>query len=166
MPLVYNWFPISAKREDNFIAGLSMGGGGAMKYAANHPDKFAGAAILSAPPRNLHEIDPATAPARTLTSIENAGGFDAYVSSYENTWDIIDKLNGTGKLPRLYFACGTNDFLWEGYKTFKKHAQEIGLDAKFEEIEGYRHEWRFWDITIQHALTFFGLDKNDAGNPF
>ena len=27
MPVVYNWFPVSDRREDNFIAGLSMGGG-------------------------------------------------------------------------------------------------------------------------------------------
>ncbi len=26
MPLVYNWLPASPKREDNYIAGLSMGG--------------------------------------------------------------------------------------------------------------------------------------------
>lgn len=166
MPLVYNWFPISDKREDNFIAGLSMGGGGTIKYAVNHPDKFAAAAILSSCPRNLHEIDLATAPERTKTSVENAGGLDAYINSYENAWDILENLNGKGVLPRLYFACGTNDFLVDSYLKFKQHAQEIGLEAKFEEIEGYRHEWRFWDITIQHALTFFGLDGNDAGNPF
>ena len=43
MPLVYNWFPASDKREDNFIAGLSMGGRGTLVYALNHPEKFAAA---------------------------------------------------------------------------------------------------------------------------
>ena len=47
MPLVYNWFPASDKREDNYIAGLSMGGTGASKYAINFPQYFAGAIILS-----------------------------------------------------------------------------------------------------------------------
>ena len=47
MPLIYGWLPVSDKREDNFISGLSMGGGGALKYAVNHPEKFAAAAILS-----------------------------------------------------------------------------------------------------------------------
>ena len=46
MPLIYNWFPASDKREDNFIAGLSMGGSGTLVYALNHPEKFAAAAVL------------------------------------------------------------------------------------------------------------------------
>ncbi|MFN2166501.1 MAG: alpha/beta hydrolase, partial [Anaerolineae bacterium] len=43
MPLVQNWLPASDKREDNFVAGLSMGGGGSLMYALNYPEKFAGA---------------------------------------------------------------------------------------------------------------------------
>ena len=53
------------------------------------------------------------------------------------------------------------------FREFRAYAEEIELAATFEEIEGFTHEWRFWDLTIQHALTFFGLDQEDeAGNPF
>jgi Na+-driven multidrug efflux pump len=45
--MVYGWLPVSARREDNFIAGLSMGGRGTIKYAVNHPERFAAAAVLS-----------------------------------------------------------------------------------------------------------------------
>lgn len=169
MPIVYNWFPASDKREDNFISGLSMGGGGCIKYAVNHPDKFAAAAILSSAPRNFDKIDMnSTDPRqkRTITSVMNAGGLDAYVNSYENSWKILGELAGTGKLPKLYFACGKNDFLYDSFLEFKEYAKEIDLEATFEEIEGYTHEWRFWDLTIQHALEFFGLGGKDAGNPF
>ena len=165
MPLVYNWFPASDKREDNFIAGLSMGGGGAIKYAVNHPEKFGAAAILSSSPRNLHSIDPATAEGRTLNSIRNAGSLENYINSYENVWDKLKELAPAGTLPKLYFATGTEDFGYEGYLAFQKYAKEIGLEATFEEGPG-KHEWRFWDTYIQRALTFFGLDENDAGNPF
>ena len=47
MPLIYGWFPASDKREDNFIAGLSMGGFGALKMAILHPERYAAAASLS-----------------------------------------------------------------------------------------------------------------------
>lgn len=169
MPIIYNWFPASDKREDNFIAGLSMGGGGTIKYAVNHPDKFAAAAILSSAPRNFDHIDmESTDPKmqRQITSVKNAGGLEKYVNSYENSWKILKELSGTGKLPKLYFACGKNDFLYDMYEEFKEYVKSINLEATFEEIEGYTHEWRFWDLTIQHALTFFGLEKRDAGNPF
>ena len=56
MPLVHHWLPASDKREDNFIAGLSMGGNGTLQYAAGHPEKFGGAAILSCAPRDLHQL--------------------------------------------------------------------------------------------------------------
>ncbi len=169
MPLIYNWFPASAKREDNFIAGLSMGGFGALKYAVNHPEKFAAAASLSAPPWDLErrygkpadQIDH-----RSINRLNNAGGLEALVQSKDNTWRILGEMAGQKNLPRLFFACGTKDFFYENYKTFKKYAEEIGLKATFEELEGYGHEWRFWDIAIQHALDFFCLKKRDAGNPY
>ncbi len=165
MPIIHNWFPASSKREDNFIAGLSMGGGGTIKYAVNRPELFAGAAVLSSAPSKISDLteedmnDPNPRKQRQIQNIKNAGGLEAYKNSYENTWDIIDKLNKTGTLPKLFFACGLNDMLLERYKVFKEHALEIGLDAEFFEAEGYKHEWRFWDLSIQKALDFFGLDK-------
>jgi len=192
MPLIYNWFPASDKRDDNFIAGLSMGGGGALKIALGHPDKFAGAAILSASARDVSYLKPyahltadefrrkalageihiptpfrGAMPMRQINSITKYDTVGDYLNSVENTWDLLAELAPTGKLPRIYAACGTEDFGYQNYLKFKEYAQKLGLDAEFEEIEGYNHEWRFWDLTIQHALHFFGLDRaEDAGNPF
>ena len=47
MPMVYNWLPASSKREDNFISGLSMGGGGTGKISINYPENYAAALIMS-----------------------------------------------------------------------------------------------------------------------
>jgi putative tributyrin esterase len=157
MPLIYNWFPASDKREDNYIAGLSMGSAGTLKYVVNHPEKFTAAAMLSGVPRNLHNINEETADKRTLGYIRNAGGLEAFINSYENVWDKLAELCDKNVLPRLYFACGTKDFLYDSYLEFKSYAKDIGLKADFEEIEGYGHEWRFWDLTIQHAIKFFEL---------
>lgn len=175
MPLVENWFPISSRREDHFIAGLSMGGGGAMQYVAGHPEKFAAAAILSAAPTNLRntdlnakDTDSATAAfnRRIRNNVENFGGMEGYVQSPINVWDRLPGLIKSGALPRLYFCCGENDFLFDRYQAFKEYAKEIGLDAVFEEAPGYTHEWRFWDLFIQKALAFFGLEGPTQGNTF
>ncbi|MDD6679185.1 MAG: alpha/beta hydrolase family protein [Firmicutes bacterium] len=173
MPLVYGWLPVSDKREDNFIAGLSMGGRGTIKYAVNHPEKFAGAAVLSAVPMDLETMcvgNPCPMlnleDERTRTTLINAGGVEAFKNSNENVWRILDEKAGTGELPKLMFACGEQDaLLYPLYLKFKKHAEEIGLDAYFFARPGYRHEWRFWDLSIQEALRYFGLDEN-GGNPF
>jgi len=166
MPAVYGWFPASDKREDNFIAGLSMGGGGTIKYAVNRPEKFAAAAILSSCPRDIDSYTEADVVGRTANSVANAGGLQAYKDSYENPWRILKEKVNTGELPRLYFCIGEDDGGYENFKKFEAYAKEIGLDATFETEPGYRHEWRFWDLYIQKALTFFGLDQMDAGNPF
>lgn len=173
MPLIYGWLPVSNKREDNFIAGLSMGGRGTIKYAVNHPEKFAAAAVLSASPMDLTRMkhgDPNLLldldNPRTITTLRNAGGFEAFVNSNENVWAIIDEKAKTGALPRLMFACGEEDAVLYGlYCDFRKHAEEIGLDAHWYSLPGYGHEWRFWDLGIQEALRFFGLDEN-GGNPY
>ena len=52
---VADTFSVRTDRVDSAIAGLSMGGYGAMKYAALHPDRFAAAAAFSSP------LDPASA---------------------------------------------------------------------------------------------------------
>ena len=160
MPLIYGWFPVSDRREDNFIAGLSMGGHSAVKCAINHPEKFAAVADLSGPVKDLRAIYAQpfdSLPRRLINRANNGGGVEAYLNSYENSWEKLAALVGKNVLPRLYFASGTKDYMYDHYLQFKKYAGEIGLDATFEEIEDYQHEWRFWDITIQHALAFFGL---------
>jgi putative tributyrin esterase len=45
--LVGSWFQVSQRREDIFVAGLSMGGYGALKWGLRQPDRFAAAATLS-----------------------------------------------------------------------------------------------------------------------
>ncbi|WP_128660441.1 alpha/beta hydrolase [Paenibacillus sp. 598K] len=169
MPMVHNWLPASSKREDNFIAGLSMGGRGTIKFAVNHPDKFAAAAVLSAAPvdfsslteEELHKDDMFAR--RLLGMVENAGGLEAFIQSEENVWARLDKLAGTGQLPRLLFACGEDDtMIWENLKRFRAHFDAKDIDASYWSLPGYGHEWRFWDLAIQHALEFFGLEDVGA----
>ncbi|RKJ40879.1 hypothetical protein D7X94_05570 [Acutalibacter sp. 1XD8-33] len=170
MPLVQNWFPASKKREDNFIAGLSMGGNGAMQYAAGHPELFAGAASLSNAPSNLREIkepkyegnaqggDLAAFNRRVQNVIDNFGGLEGYVNSPVNVWDKLPELMKAGTLPKLYFCCGEEDpLIWEKFQKFQAYAEEIGLPARFDRDPGYTHEWRYWDLTIQRALDYFGI---------
>lgn len=172
MPLVYGWLPVSDKREDNFIAGLSMGGRGTIKYAVNHPDKFGAAAVISAAPVDFNLLSPGnpnlllnTENFRLKITIENAGGIDAYIHSNENVWAMIDQMAADKKLaalPRLLFACGEEDELIFGnFQKFKKHCADIGLNAEWFTAPGFKHEWRFWDLAIQKALVFFGLEGTE-----
>ena len=160
MPLVYGWLPASEKREDNFIAGLSMGGSGTCLYAFNHPERFAGAAVFSACPQDLawlKEHSPDIYERRVRTALATHGSLEAYEASRENVWRLVEERAHDPALPRLYFTCGTLDSGYPAFRHFQEHAEAIGLPATFESVEGYRHEWPFWDLSVRKALDFFGL---------
>ena len=79
---------------------------------------------------------------------------------------LLSSVKSGKKLPRLMFGCGEADSLLYGsYIKFRKHCDEIGLKADWFHLPGYKHEWAFWDLAIQHALDFFEL-PDDGGNPF
>ena len=168
MPLVYGWFPVSDRREDNFIAGLSMGGRGTIKFAVNYPELFSAAAVLSAAPVDFSKLGHGIKKPfldidepRLKATIENAGGLEAYINSEENVWKILDEYVRNGeqeKLPRLFFACGEDDVLiYANFKEFRSYFEKAGLKAEWFTAPGFQHEWRFWDLAIQKALVFFGL---------
>ena len=161
MPMIYGWLPASDKREDNFIAGLSMGArGGVSKYLFNHPDKFAGAAFMSGVPSDIRSIlnDPNHRMyEREKMTVEAAGGFEKWAASYENVWDKVKDVAAMENPPKLYFCCGGNDGVMESFLHFKEYAESVGLKATFTVRPGYAHEWRFWELEIQEALRFFGF---------
>jgi len=60
-PMVHKMLPTSDRREDNYIAGIGMGGYGAIKLALENPEFFAGAAAfdgwVDAPERYYDDLD-------------------------------------------------------------------------------------------------------------
>lgn len=169
MPMVQNWFPASSKREDNFVAGLSMGARGTCVLALNHPEKFAGACALSGVPSDLREMKKQGGPMweRMAKSCANFDSEEDFLNSYQNTFQVLkDSLEKGVELPRFLFGCGEDDFLFKSFQEFEQKAKALHMDAEFFSIPGYKHEWRFWDIGIQKALDFFGLPKADNKDSF
>lgn len=186
MPMVQNWFPASDKREDNIVAGLSMGGGGAVKLALNYPDKFGVCCSLSSTPRELdamkEELEALFAksrkevivsqetkeplPLRQYNQMHRYESVDEFLDSMTNTWRKLDTMVKNGEqLPRLFFSTGTEDFGYANFVKFRKHLEDLGVDAEFVTGPG-RHEWRVWERDIQKAIEFIGFDGEIKGNEF
>lgn len=150
-------FPISAKREYNYIAGLSMGGFGAVKAALDCPDKYAAAISLSGSLRPLN-------PVGMDKNEGNRWFFGCYGEQGEyfdpHTQDmkiVLSDLMNEGKdIPRLYVACGTEDFLYKANVDFRDYCAGIGYPLTYEEGPGI-HNWIFWDEYIQRGLDWIGL---------
>ncbi len=173
VPLVHSWLPASDRPEDNFIAGLSMGGQGALKFALNCPDIFGAGAVLSFAPKDYDSLDDMLDGAidgdtsRLSNAIRNAGGQQAYRDSIDNSFRRVMEMHAAGTLPKLYFCIGTEDFLYDQlYVPFKKACMEKGVDILFEEVPGFGHEWRFWDPQIEKAMDFFGVPKSPHADSY
>lgn len=152
LPAIINQtFRVSDRREDTFVAGLSMGGFGAFKLALNHPDRFAAAASLSGA-LDMRSREPNLADEwRTRiwgpTGVQ-AGGKDDLVA-------LIGRAD-TSALPRLYLSCGTDDFLYGANLTFEAAARAVGADLTADYRPG-DHEWGYWDTTIQDVLRWLPI---------
>lgn len=151
--LARGYFPLSDAREDNFVAGLSMGGYGAFKLALSHPDRFKAAASLSGALDMASLADRDEVDEESLREFERIfGNLDGLRGSDNDLLHLARKMVTTdGAKPRLYQWCGTEDFLYESNLRFKEVAESLGLDLTHEEGPGV-HEWAYWDQQIQRVL--------------
>ena len=148
--------PLSRRREDNYVAGLSMGGYGALKFALRKPEMFSAVISLSG------VVDIISAFRDPIHPDFNAdaffGGLDQLRGSDNDLFALIDKLiSSKTPIPKIYFACGTDDFLLDMNRKFRDHLEKLGVNFCYEEGPG-EHDWDFWDEYIQR-----GLDCIDSG---
>ncbi len=150
-----SFFPLSDAREDNFVAGLSMGGYGALKLGLRCPEKFAAAASLSG----------VTNIAATVVSdlmmkreFENIFGDLKKVKGSENDlFHLVEKVAGSEDAkPLLYQCCGTEDFLYQDNAAFRDVAKKLPISLTYEEEPG-THDWGYWDKKIQRVLEWLPL---------
>lgn len=162
-------FPLSHKREDTFIGGLSMGGFGAMRNGLKYHHTF-GAIISLSGAFVLDEtvLTPAEhplVPSDTMEFRHQVYGEDleAALSSDRNPKYLAETLSRAGiGFPKIYMACGSEDFLLEHNRSFHSVLLAHQIPHVFEVGPG-SHEWDFWDTYIKKALDWLPLDEAAAG---
>ncbi|PNZ30561.1 tributyrin esterase [Staphylococcus petrasii] len=149
---VHQIFPLSKAREDNFIAGHSMGGFGTTKYALTQSQRFSKAAILSAPfdvslLRDYEYYD--FSPQAIIGEKGDIKGtpFDPYYLVEQAIDNHVD-------LPELLIMCGTEDELYPQNLEFIKYLDEKGIQYNFKESPGI-HDYAYWDKAIKETIEQF-----------
>jgi putative tributyrin esterase len=151
-------FPISDRREDNFVAGNSMGGIGATRLALAYPERYSVAIALSGGGvrRPVARAD-ATQENVFLARVKALGwpmpdmSRDAYGENHE----LLMKALAEGKkLPKFIISCGEkDDIAFQAAQSASEYMAELGIDVTSELVPGYRHEWDFWDLALRRAIT-------------
>ena len=157
-------FPVSPRREDTFIAGFSMGGYGAWHLALTAPERFSKAASMSGAVdidaiyktfKDSHISDPFNWKAMF-------GDPDALAGSKSDLFAQYQALAAQGRpLPKLYQACGTEDFLYKLNLAARDKMLSLGADLTWAEGKG-SHDWTFWDVHIQKVLDWLLEDREKA----
>ena len=165
--LTRRMFPLSRKREDTFIGGLSMGGYGAMRNGLKYWENFGSIVALSGAllvedvakrtnddPFFLNRRDYAEACFGDLSKI---------LDSDRNPKYLVRQLKKEGRpIPRIYMACGDADSLLPVNQDMAAFLKEQGADVTFEVGPG-AHEWDFWDTYIRKAIEWLPTDKVSQG---
>jgi S-formylglutathione hydrolase FrmB len=126
-----------------FIAGLSMGGWGALRLAGKHAGRYRAASAHS--------------------TLSRVGQFDQFPGEPRIGWSdatgdtsVIEALRAArGALPPLRFDCGSEDPLIEANRTLHRELEAEGIAHHYEEFAG-GHDWPYWSLHLQDTLRFFG----------
>jgi putative tributyrin esterase len=147
--VVESFFGVSTRREDTFVAGLSMGGYGALKWALHQPERFAAAASLSGA-LDVVDLSPRRSELFERVFAGPPGPDD----------DLFALLAGAeiDTLPSLYVGCGTEDELMRGNVRFVDAARADGVDVHVDFRPG-EHEWGLWDVVVRDVLAWLPLAR-------
>ena len=155
--LMHDMFPLSDKRADNFVAGLSMGGYGAFKLALTHPDRFAAAASLSGAV-DIREVVKAHDDPENETWLQNMRNVFGDLRKVPGSEHDLFKLatqhaKNAAKKPKLYMSCGTEDQLHPDNLRLRDHLSGLPYQLTYTDGPG-EHNWAYWDMMIQKVLAW------------
>jgi S-formylglutathione hydrolase FrmB len=149
--------PLSTRREDNFVAGASMGGHGAARFALTFPELFGRTGCFSS--GNLvdyYGTDGMDTSVRN-TRMVKLFGVDKPDLLKNTTADFYYLMENIGKTdaprPQFYLACGTEDKRYPYAVDMRNHLVNYGFSCTFREGPG-GHTWEFWDKWVQDFISW------------
>lgn len=153
VPEIDRRFPTLQDRHDRAIAGLSMGGYGAVVLALQHPDLFGVAGSMSGalyrPDETLGDDD--------IAEFKGAFGepFDPDRLAENSPFELLAALD-PADAPAIYLSSGSSDQygLEENTVLFYVEAKHAGLPVELRVVHG-GHDWDYWRRDLPHLLEFF-----------
>lgn len=176
IPHIESEYRVIANRNFRSIAGLSMGGYGALYHGVKHKDKFSSvyamsAAVLEREPlkkgEELNEFDKSFA-LKTWGPINNEGYPENYKEhSVQEMFKAMEPykaptfgfMQGPGQtpLPKIYIDCGDDDFLLQQNTNLVYIMKSKGYPFEFRVRDG-GHTIEYWRTALEIALRFIGDD--------
>jgi S-formylglutathione hydrolase FrmB len=149
-------FPLSRERAQTAIGGLSMGGYGAIRNGLAYAGTFG--AIVGLSSALITDEVAAMTPEGGGNAIAPYGYFrhtfgePAHVlgGDKDPKW-LAQQQAAKADKPRLFLACGTEDFLYAHNEDFHRHLNQVGYEHEWWSREGV-HDFVFWNQALPVAM--------------
>jgi len=155
IPDVEKRFRVKSDRGARAIAGLSMGGYGALKFGVKYPQQFVFVASMSGA---LDAASWTEADLKGLASIfRSLQSVYGDPNSETRTANDLKKLYGSvtpaqlSSLPFIYLDCGTEDVLLPTNRSFAEVLRGKKTPYEYRELPG-THSWKYWDAQVKEVL--------------
>jgi S-formylglutathione hydrolase FrmB len=135
--------------HERAVAGLSMGGYGAMLFSLRHPGAFAFAASISgafAGPSGIESVLPQLKP-----STDEAFGVLGSTTRQQNDVDTLIVAADRTQQPYFFLECGASDPLLPSNRRVVEELSSHGFAYEYRELPG-AHTWSFWDGALPPML--------------
>jgi len=138
-----------ASSHQRAVAGLSMGGYGALLLTFRHPGLFGFAGSISgafAAPSGVEQVMPQLKP-----STDQAFGPTGSQTREDNNLDTLIAATDPAKIPYMFIDCGTVDPFLRSNRHVVEEISARGFDYEYHELPG-AHTWSFWDNSLPSLL--------------
>lgn len=150
--LVQRLLPVSDDPADRFIAGLSMGGYGAVRAALLYPENYNRVGCLSGV-LDFNAFTQSLAPGERA-SVPNPS------NPCTDLEFLAKKAVSTGKqLPPMFVSCGTEDITYPYYQSAQKWLAPLLPSSSVWQTATGSHDWSYWDTHIQDFLDWLPIQK-------
>lgn len=156
IPFIEKQYRIRANKEFRAIAGLSMGGNGALLLSMRHPDLFSSCVAMSPGTFTDEEVLNGNMYERYFGTIHGpkpANNVSEHWKAYSplHLLDSVDKEKL--KSIRFYIDCGDDDFLYKGNAALHVKMRDLGIPHEFRVRNG-GHEWSYWRTGLFDGLKY------------
>ena len=150
-------FPLSDKREDTYIAGLSMGDYGALINGMKYPETFSRIAALSSACSVLDSPETLLGTGAVFGDYEKAR---ASLNFPKNAIQALSERVRKNEVsaPEFFVACGLQDGLLEANQRLRDDLKNAQFKVDYLEEDG-GHEWDFWDRNIKRVVDWLPLEE-------
>lgn len=150
IPEIDKKFRTKADRDDRIVAGLSMGGYGALKFGSKYPELFTLVGSFSG------AFGTSDFTAKTAGDIGSTvdvvfGPVGSETRQANDVFAVLEATADVKKLPFVYQSCGTEDFLFSSNRNLDALLIKHKVAHEYRERPGI-HDWAFWDDQIREFL--------------